>query len=86
MSTGERRLKLILGGRAARRAPAPRPGLTHYEERVLARILLGESNKEIAKRLGCSVKNVEYHVTQILRRTGASSRLKLVVTMSGTTR
>jgi DNA-binding NarL/FixJ family response regulator len=53
---------------------------------VLARILLGESNKEIAKRLGCSVKNVEYHVTQILRRTGASSRLKLVATMSGATR
>jgi DNA-binding CsgD family transcriptional regulator len=66
--------------------PAERPELTHYEERVLARILLGESNKEIAKRLGCSVKNVEYHVTQILRRTGVSSRLKLVATMSSTTR
>jgi len=77
---------LIVGGAAERRAPAKRPALTHYEERVLARILLGESNKEIAKGLGCSVKNVEYHVTQILRRTGASSRLKLVATMSSMTR
>jgi DNA-binding CsgD family transcriptional regulator len=86
MAAGERKLRLILGGRATRRVPAERPELTHYEERVLARILLGESNKEIAKRLGCSVKNVEYHVTQILRRTGVSSRLKLVATMSSTTR
>jgi DNA-binding CsgD family transcriptional regulator len=86
MAAGERKLRLILGGAAARRASAKRPGLTHYEERVLARILLGESNKEIANGLGCSVKNVEYHVTQILRRTGAASRLKLVATLRGTKR
>jgi DNA-binding CsgD family transcriptional regulator len=49
---------------------------------VLDRLLLGESNKEIAKKLDCSVKNVEYHVTNILRRTGMQTRLRLVAGMA----
>ena len=61
---------------------APSRRLTPYEERVLARILLGESNREIAERLGCTVKNVEYHVTNILKRTGVPTRLKLIARMT----
>jgi len=59
-------------------AARPHVVLTESERRVLERILLGESNKEIAQHLSCSVKNVEYHVTNILRRTGHSSRLRLL--------
>ena len=66
--------------------PSVRPPmrLTVPEKRVLDLVLLGESNKEIARRLDCTVKNVEYHVTNILKRTGMPTRLKLVARMANT--
>lgn len=60
-------------------------GLTLRERGVLDRILLGETNKEIAASLGCSVKTVEFHVTNILKKTQAESRLQLAVEMLGST-
>jgi DNA-binding CsgD family transcriptional regulator len=75
---GERSLRLI----GSPRKTGAGSILTRYEVRVLERVLLGESNKEIARKLGCSVKNVEYHVSNILRRTGVQTRLKLVATMA----
>jgi DNA-binding NarL/FixJ family response regulator len=38
----------------------------------------GLSNKEIAQRLDCAENTVELHVTQLLRKAGASSRTKVV--------
>jgi DNA-binding CsgD family transcriptional regulator len=58
-------------------------GLTHGERRVFSRILLGETYREIAANLGCSVKNVEFHVSNILRRAHAPSMKKLVAEMGG---
>ncbi|HYH42958.1 MAG TPA: LuxR C-terminal-related transcriptional regulator [Burkholderiales bacterium] len=52
--------------------------LTTCEERVLDHVLRGETNREIAERLGCSVKNIEYHVSNILRKAGQPSRTKLL--------
>jgi DNA-binding NarL/FixJ family response regulator len=67
------------------RRSVPQPvHLTDPEKRVLDLVLLGEGNKEIARRLCCTVKNVEYHVTNILKRTGMPTRLKLIARMANT--
>ena len=57
-------------------------GLTSGEQRVFTRILLGETYKEIAAALGCTVKNVEFHASNILRRAHARSMKKLVAEMT----
>jgi DNA-binding CsgD family transcriptional regulator len=44
---------------------------------VLARIVRGYSNKEIAADLACAENTVEYHLTQLLRRTATSGRTQL---------
>jgi DNA-binding CsgD family transcriptional regulator len=44
---------------------------------VLARIVRGLSNKEIASDLDCAENTVEYHLTQLLRRTATSGRTQL---------
>lgn len=51
--------------------------LTKRELSVLERVLRGESNKEIANGLTCSVKTVEFHVSNILRKLGVSTRMRL---------
>ena len=58
-------------------------GLTKGEKRVFSRILLGDTYREIAASLGCTVKNVEFHVSNILRRAHAPSMKKLVAEMRG---
>jgi DNA-binding CsgD family transcriptional regulator len=52
--------------------------LSRAEQRVLVRVLRGEANKEIAHELGCALRTVELHVSSILRKTGAESRLRLL--------
>lgn len=54
--------------------------LTSSEARVLASLLRGNANKDIAQELGCTVKNIEFHVSNILRKTGQPSRAKLIAT------
>lgn len=51
--------------------------LTPREREVLARVLKGQSNKEIALALTCSSRTVEFHVRNILRKAGASTRVAL---------
>ena len=53
-------------------------GLTQKQQEVLKPLVLGHSNKEIARFVGCSEVTVEYHLTQILARAGLSSRNRLV--------
>jgi len=67
-----------------KRIESPRLGLTSSEQRVFARLLLGESNREVARNLGCTVKNVEYHVSNILRRTQSPTMKKLLAELVGT--
>jgi DNA-binding CsgD family transcriptional regulator len=58
-------------------------GLTERERGVVELILREDSTKEIADRLGCSIKTVEFHVTNILRKVGARTRVGLVLRLVG---
>jgi DNA-binding CsgD family transcriptional regulator len=53
-------------------------GLTPRQLEVVAELVRGASNKEIAERLGLALHTVEVHVTEVLRRTGHSNRSALV--------
>jgi DNA-binding NarL/FixJ family response regulator len=60
--------------------PAARKrNFTPREREVLHRLALGEANKQIAQALACSVKTVEFHMRNLLRKVGVSSRLELIV-------
>ena len=50
---------------------------TRREGDVVARIVEGMANKEIAAELKCSTKTVEFHIRNIFRKTSVSSRLEL---------
>jgi len=68
--------------------PGPKPPkteLTKSERRVLDLLLARplDSNQALALTLGCTVKNVEFHMSNILRKTGTASRMDLVIKMLG---
>ena len=67
------------GDRIANRLEAVRRShdLKPRQIEVLARIVRGYSNKEIAADLECAENTVEYHLTQLLRRTALSGRTQL---------
>ena len=52
---------------------------TPRERAVREKLMRGASNKEIAIAMACSVKTVEFHVTNLLRKSGVTTRLELVV-------
>jgi DNA-binding CsgD family transcriptional regulator len=56
--------------------------LTPAERRVLERVLVGETNKEIALRLSCSPRTVEFHLAHIFRKTGTETRTRLIATFA----
>jgi DNA-binding CsgD family transcriptional regulator len=56
--------------------PQPLADLTPREQEILAYLAAGRSNSEIAKELIISQKTVSVHVSNILRKTGKSSRLE----------
>jgi len=56
--------------------PAALAGLTGREREILAFLVAGRSNGEIAKELFISDKTVSAHVSNILRKTGTSSRVE----------
>jgi DNA-binding CsgD family transcriptional regulator len=60
--------------------------LTPAEQTVLKHLLTRASNDDIARLLGCSVKNVEFHVGNILKKAGEKSRLGLVLALLGNQR
>jgi DNA-binding CsgD family transcriptional regulator len=57
--------------------------LTSRQTKVLRLLLLGQSNKEIAAELNRTEAAVEFHVTSLLRRSGASRRGELVARLLG---
>jgi DNA-binding NarL/FixJ family response regulator len=71
----------LLGGHAGR-SPAgeaePKEGLTEREDEVLRLIARGYSNKEIAARLDISVKTVEAHKANAMRKLGLAGRSDIV--------
>ena len=72
----------VVGGHAAGR-PRSSPAesgepVTQREEEVLRQIALGYSNKEIAARLSVSVKTVEAHKANGMRKLGLGTRMDIV--------
>lgn len=63
---------------AVRQQAAPNFGLTEREREVLALLVEGRSNAEIADRLKVSRATVKFHVGGILSKLGASSRTEAV--------
>ncbi|WP_215542135.1 response regulator transcription factor [Amycolatopsis sp. CA-230715] len=53
--------------------------LTDREWQVLLQLTRGRSNSEIAKELAISLNTVQFHVGNVLRKTGARSRAEAIV-------
>lgn len=64
--------------RRAGRRPANRAPLTDREREVVRRLACGETNREVAHGLGISVKTVETHRTNVMRKLEISSIVDLV--------
>ena len=60
------------------RAEASNSRITDRETQVLRRMALGESNKEIASALEVSVKTVEVHKANAMRKLGLGGRIDVV--------
>ena len=73
--------KLIEGLRqmGSASAEASLVALTKTEIKVLALLGRGQSNKEIAARLECSVKTVKNHLNSVFQKLGVSNRTEAVV-------
>jgi DNA-binding CsgD family transcriptional regulator len=52
--------------------------LTTRQREILASVVDGSSNKEVALALACAENTVELHVTQILKKAGVTSRARLI--------
>jgi two-component system response regulator NreC len=65
-------------GKVAGRGPRPQNELSERETEVLRLIAWGHSNKEIAARLDISVKTVEAHKANAMRRLDMRSRIDIV--------
>lgn len=68
--------------------PAGKPGRRSYrdsispsEERVIKRLIKGESNKEIAHALHINVKTVRFHLVNIYRKENVTTRGELILKM-----
>jgi DNA-binding NarL/FixJ family response regulator len=65
-------------GKVAGRGPPPQNDLSEREEEVLRLIAWGYSNKEIAARLDLSVKTVEAHKANAMRKLDMHGRIDIV--------
>ena len=61
---------------ATPQAPSAFASLTTREQEILSFLVAGRSNREIAKQLVISDKTVSVHVSNILRKTGTSTRVE----------
>jgi DNA-binding CsgD family transcriptional regulator len=74
-------LPLAPGGAPVRAAPPP-IHLTPRELDVVRYVMLGESNKQIARRLGISNYTVRDHVSNLLKKAGVTSRSRLALVIA----
>jgi DNA-binding CsgD family transcriptional regulator len=61
-----------------RRGPQPKPEVTERELEVLAELVRGHTNQEIAEELGISPKTVMHHTTSVYRKLGVRGRAEAV--------
>jgi len=70
--------RICAGERLPMAAPTPfehnSAALTEREQTVLALLVAGYRNREMAERLQVSLKTVEFHVSQVLEKLGVRSR------------
>lgn len=59
--------------------PTRQYGLTSRELDIVAAIVSGDSNRDIADRLSISLQTVKHHLTSIFDKTGVSTRLELAL-------
>jgi len=73
-------IRILLTHRSSiSQSPAPfKIDLTPREQSVLNLVAEGLMNKEIARRLETSVRNVEKYVSRLFSKTGTNSRTELV--------
>jgi two-component system nitrate/nitrite response regulator NarL len=60
----------------------PQFGLTAREREVLALVVAGYANKEIARKCSVSEETVKHHLTRMFDKVGASNRLELAMVAS----
>ena len=61
-----------------RRLASPAVELTNREREIVDLLRMGATNKEVAHKLGVSVKTVEAHLRNLFRRNGVRNRAELV--------
>lgn len=64
---------------ASRAGPPPNFGLTPRELEIVAAIVSGYSNREIALKFSLSEQTVKHHVTHIYDKLGVSTRMELTL-------
>jgi DNA-binding NarL/FixJ family response regulator len=74
----EKAVTHIRGGKRASRGASPDANLSDRETEVLRLIAWGYINKEIASRLSLSIKTVEVHKANGMRKMGMKSRVDIV--------
>lgn len=66
-------------GAGAGRQPPHKFGLTRRELQIVAAVLAGRTNREIAREFSLSEDTVKHHLTSIFDKTGVASRLELAL-------
>lgn len=66
------------GARKALLDPGACGFLSPREREILSWVVEGLRNREIAQTLGISIKTIEFHRAQIMRKTGSSTAAELV--------
>jgi two-component system nitrate/nitrite response regulator NarL len=62
---------------AQQRAPSPAERLTRRERQIVVAVSAGESNREVARRLGLAEDTVKHHLTNVFDKIGLSNRTEL---------
>jgi two-component system, NarL family, nitrate/nitrite response regulator NarL len=61
------------------KTPPAKFGLTKREMQILALVVAGRTNREVAKRIAISEQTVKHHVTNIFDKVGVYNRLELAL-------
>jgi DNA-binding CsgD family transcriptional regulator len=57
-------------------------GLTPRERQILEMVVAGHANKEIARACSVTEQTIKHHLTRVFDKTGASTRVELVMIAS----
>ena len=69
--------RLILEKYKTTSSGAPKETITHREKQVLTRLVIGDSNKEIATHLNIGIRTVETHRARLMKKLSARNSVEL---------